>query len=247
MIIDVHNHIGRSGDGCESRLEDLFRAMEAGGVDRTVLFPVDDKAEGAGYRSANDRVLEAAQQHPGKIIPFCRVKPAEGEPALQELRRCAERGHRGVKLHPRSDEFSPGQAHGVLELAQELGLRVVIHTEKEENCRPDEWRPFFEEFQGIHFLITHGGKGTYRTLHEVIGHLRNVWVDTSVLSMFRTSFIMQHLGLDRIVYGTDFPYSHPLLETKKHELILSEADDRDRVFYRNALDFLGEVKGAFLL
>ena len=60
--------------------------------------------EPAGYPPANDRVLEAAAASDGRLVAFCRVDPHATRCA--EARRCLDAGARGIKLHPRAEQFT---------------------------------------------------------------------------------------------------------------------------------------------
>ena len=48
-------------------------------------------------------ILAEAAGSDGRLVPFCRLDPNDG--AVAEGSRCIELGARGIKLHPRSDEF----------------------------------------------------------------------------------------------------------------------------------------------
>jgi len=41
-------------------------------------------------------------------------------------------------------------------------------------------------------------------------------------------------GVDKIVFASDYPYSHPLLEKKKIELIVQDELGRKKIFCDNA-------------
>src|SRR3990170_7020432 len=75
--------------------EDLVASLEASGIDAAV-------ALNFGWRDAglcaftNDYILDAARRHPGRIIPFCMVQPADGPSAARELERCVACGARGI-------------------------------------------------------------------------------------------------------------------------------------------------------
>src|SRR6266567_1342942 len=64
----------------------------------------------------------------GRLIPLCRVDP-NADP-LPEVRRCLEAGAVGVKLHPRSDEFTlPHPAvEEIAALANERRMPILFHA-----------------------------------------------------------------------------------------------------------------------
>ena len=74
-IFDCHTHLGSADpDGSCFAADELREAL--GIVDaRAVVFPL---AEPGSYRAANDRMLTAADEAEGRLVPFCRVDPHNG-------------------------------------------------------------------------------------------------------------------------------------------------------------------------
>ena len=99
-LYDAHTHIGANDpDGFSQTPEQLLDALAAARA-RGVAFPMH---EPDGYRSANDAVIEAAEASAGVVVPYCRVDPRDG--ALAEATRALDAGARGIKLHPRAEQF----------------------------------------------------------------------------------------------------------------------------------------------
>ena len=44
MIIDIHNHVGLSRDGGQSRIEDILANMKTYKIGKLVLFAIDEEA-----------------------------------------------------------------------------------------------------------------------------------------------------------------------------------------------------------
>ncbi len=238
MIIDVHNHIGESRDGGVGSLNKLLENLESARIDRAVLFPIDDGKGIKSYPEMNDEVLAAQQAHPDKITAFCRVAAGDGQAAISELNRCIESGHQGLKLHPRSDRFEPDQALGLFEAAKRLSIPILLHTGHLGQGHPVSWAPLIERFPTVPVTLAHGGKDAYRELAKAYKDMNHVYVETSCLSFYRTRFLIEALGYERLIFGSDYPYSHPEIELLKLKLLLPEAKKQRKVFYDNALCFL---------
>lgn len=239
MIIDIHNHFGLSGDGGFGQIEEILENLKTVGISKAVVFPIDDHAQKQSYPEMNDAVLAAQQAYPDKIIAFCRVAAADTETAINELNRCVDSGHRGVKLHPRSDNFEPAQARPIFEEARRLRIPVVVHTGHQAHGHPLEWVPLLSRFPEVSTVLAHGGKDAYRELAQAYKELRHVFIETSCLSLFRSRFLLNSLGAERMIFGSDYPYSHPAIELAKWTLLLPETKQQRKVFYDNALCFLG--------
>jgi predicted TIM-barrel fold metal-dependent hydrolase len=80
------------------------------------------------YSVPNDRVIAWAEASAGRLVPFCRLDPAEGP--LEEAERCLAAGARGIKLHPRAQDFvfDGPEMDGVFALAESARVPILIHA-----------------------------------------------------------------------------------------------------------------------
>lgn len=235
---DAHLHLGVSRDGGVLALAGIRRAMDQCEIERGVLFAIDEPKPGVSFQNTNDKVLKAHSQEK-RLAAFARLDPRFKAKAVAELKRCVRLGARGVKLHPRSEKFSPTQAEDVIKEAERQRLPIVLHTSHEENCRPSLWENIFKRHKRISFVLFHAGKDAYEEAIAVGQRNQNVWLETSTLSYFRTGVVLKKLGASRVVFGSDLPYSHPALEKLKLDLLLNERD-RKKVFLENLKQILGE-------
>jgi hypothetical protein len=128
-VLDAHTHLGVDEDGQSLTLEALLASLDEVAPDaRACTFPLHDPDRHPGYRRPNDRVLEWAAQSGGRVIPYCRLDPAEDP--VGEAHRCLERGARGIKLHPRAQafEFGIAAADGIFRVAAEAGVPLLVHA-----------------------------------------------------------------------------------------------------------------------
>src|SRR5579862_1679865 len=101
-LFDAHTHLGENDpDGMRQTPEELLDSLRGARARGAFTFPFH---EPDGYANANDAVLAAAADSGGLLIPFCRVNPNTPD-ALAEARRCLDAGARGIKLHPRAEQF----------------------------------------------------------------------------------------------------------------------------------------------
>jgi len=124
-FFDAHTHFGvNDPDTFTCTAEELLAALTPTDS-RAVVFPMH---EPAGYPPANDHVVAAAAASDGRLVAFCRVDPRAGPVA--EIRRCLRAGARGIKLHPRAEQFDldePGVREIVAEAHAER-LPILIHA-----------------------------------------------------------------------------------------------------------------------
>lgn len=217
---------------------EIRKAMARYGISRAVLFPIDEADAGPTYEKINARVLKAAASDTS-LIPFARLNPRSGVKAMRELARCLKEGIRGVKLHPRSENFSPHQAEGLIGQIETARLPILLHTSHERNCRPLEWEKIFRRHRRIPFVLAHGGKDAFLEAIAAARRHSHVWLETSTLSYWRSGMILTKLGARRVVFGSDLPYSHPEVERAKLNLLLKPSERR-KVYSENPRRILGE-------
>jgi predicted TIM-barrel fold metal-dependent hydrolase len=230
--------LGRSRDGASLSLAEIQAAMDQYGVSRGVLFGIDEQDCGPSYERTNTRVLKAVAREP-RLVAFARLNPRAGAKAVAELKRCVQAGARGVKLHPRSEDFSPAQAEELVAEIEKERLPIFLHTSHEKNCRPLEWERLFRRHPKTPFILAHGAKDAFEEAVAVARRQRHVWVETSTLSSWRSRVILRALGAGRVVFGSDLPYSHPAVERLKLGLLLSPSE-RKKVYSENARRLLGD-------
>ena len=116
-VFDAHTHLGLDEDGRSLTLPQLLSLLDDAGARGACVFPLHDPDRQPAYRVPNDRVLAWAEESDGRLIPFCRLDPAEDP--LAEGERCLAAGARGIKLHPRAQGFGfdGSEMEGIFALA----------------------------------------------------------------------------------------------------------------------------------
>ena len=240
IAVDFHNHIGKSkSDKARANGGQVVRAGIQGalGLTHAVVFPIDESRPGISYSRLNAQIAKEVKKHKG-LIGFCRLDPHFGNRAILEMRRSFKRGLVGVKLHPRSENFRPAMAAGILNQLNYWVRPLMIHTSHEMHCRPKEWMPLLSRYRHFPVILAHGGKDAYEEAIWVAKKLPNVYLETSTLSFYRTQLILKKLGARKIVFASDFPYSHPKVEMEKWKQIWSPRERR-MILSDNARRILG--------
>jgi len=238
-LIDFHVHYGYSRDEGlvnEKIIKQLFASLP---LSHMVVFPIDGRNPGPSYSKMNDRVARLAGKNK-RIIPFARLNPHQYQAALREIKRAPQIGIRGFKFHPRAEDYNPHRAEGLMRAIEELRMPVVLHTSHEHHCHPLIWEGIFLRHPNISFILAHAGKDAHRDAAAVAKRCPNVFLDASTLSIYRTLTILKRVGPDKIVFGSDSPYSHPGIEFYKYNLILGNRWLwRRKIFSANAKKILG--------
>jgi predicted TIM-barrel fold metal-dependent hydrolase len=208
MIIDSHNHLGGpdKGDGATQSPEEIIKKMAGAGVDRAVIFPFNEVNPGVSFSGANDFISTAVDQYPDRLIGFARLDPHAGDHAISELERSVQDLHfRGVKLHPKGQNFSPSNVfvQRILERACELNVPVVF----------DNGKKIFDnhaigalagKVPDVDIIMAHmSGEGYL----EVAKKCSNVYLGTVKARLEDVSKAIRVLGAEKIIAGSDSPYA----------------------------------------
>src|SRR5471030_2424070 len=76
-VIDAHTHLGLDEDGRSLTLAQLLSQLDDAGARRACVFPLHDPERRPSYSLPNDRVLRWAGESDGRLVPYCRLDPAE--------------------------------------------------------------------------------------------------------------------------------------------------------------------------
>jgi uncharacterized protein len=206
-VWDAHAHVGRDRDGRELGVEDLLGDLDEYHVDGAVIFPFDDPEQGVDFRVPNDRVWAAYERAPERLVPFMRLNPTGlWEP---EYQRCLDRGHRGIKLHPRAQDFvvdSPAAKELFAQAAAD-GLPVLIHTGFGMGAVSDDLAALAETLPDLRLILGHSTFIDMPRAVAVLAPYPNVYFETSVVRAYDLFAVLDMIDPDRVLYGSDLPYA----------------------------------------
>ncbi|HUR87018.1 MAG TPA: amidohydrolase family protein [Solirubrobacteraceae bacterium] len=205
-LFDAHTHIGvEDPDGFKCTAEELLATL-APMSSRAVVFPMH---EPAGYPAANDHVLAAARDSDGVLVAFCRVDP-NAHPAA-EIRRCVDAGARGIKLHPRAENFgmlAPG-VREIVEVAEELRLPILVHAGRGIPALGAHVLDYAAEFPRARFILAHAGVCDLAWIWRSAGEHPNVFFDTAWWSAPDQLALFSLVPPGQILWATDIPFGTP--------------------------------------
>ena len=204
----------------------LLRAMDRDNIAHAVIM-------GMGWTSvevaseANDYLIEAATAYPDRLTAFVSVNPAWGKAAVDEAKRCAAAGLRGIgELHPDTQGIDIADAAlmaPLMELARSLDIPVLLHCSEpvghlypgKGNTTPEKVWQFIRNFPDNTVICAHWGGGLpfYALMPEVGAALTNVYFDTAASPfLYRSgifSTVTDLIGADRILFASDYPLMRP--------------------------------------
>lgn len=249
MIIDIHTHcfpdkiaaralqklseaacIPPCADGTASGLSASTRAA---GIDLSVVLPV---ATGAGQVASINEFAAQLNEHTAETGLFSLGGAHPDDPDWREhLKRAADLGLKGIKLHPvyQGVDFDDPRYVRLLSYAGELGLVVITHAGYDigfpgvAHCSPAMVRNALRQAGPVKLVLAH--MGGWQQWDEVEALLTEapVYLDTAfstgmitplrdgrftpeelhLLDQERFLRMVRAFGTDRVLFGTDSPWS----------------------------------------
>jgi predicted TIM-barrel fold metal-dependent hydrolase len=208
--------------------------MDEQGVDRSVVFGFPWK-DSATFKMQNDYVMEVVTRYPERLVGLCCFDPFNKE-AVPEARRCLEGGLSGIGeiafYQSGIDDTALDMLTPLMEICLDKDLLFLIHTNEPvghlyPGKTPNTLKQIYTlvtKFSENKIVLAHWGGGIffYNLLKkEVKERLKNVYFDTAAspflyhLKIYR--YAVEIAGLDKILFGSDFPLLKPARYFKELE------------------------------
>jgi len=220
MIIDGHVHIGSSQYlQIDADAQMLIRVADELGFDR--LFVTHVTSLYYEMKEGNDELGQDLQRFGDRLLGYVTIPTHRlGQAAGDEIRRCVERyGMKGVKLysHPESP-ITEASSTAILETATDLKLPILGHF------TPDECDVLMQRVPETRIVMAHmGGQpyamGNWHLAVEVAARHPNLYLDTasSQIDNGMIEHAVEHIGAEKILFGTDTPLLDPWVQRAKIE------------------------------
>jgi predicted TIM-barrel fold metal-dependent hydrolase len=229
FVFDAHSHvygpmrtiwgvIGQTAD-------DWIRRMDSNGIDMAMIMGTYQLAV-QDQRLVTDTTIAAVEKYPDRFIGFVWASPMWEEAALDEMRRAADGGLRGLKLYPHGQGGYPIDSPLVdplVDLAEELDWVTMVHTDIDSKvCSPHLAIRLAKRHPNVPVIFAHMGLNPDVThfIPDYVKDTPNIYLDTSAspnLPQFVYKTPMAVIP-DRMLFGSDAPTLSPEVELKKVEV-----------------------------
>ncbi len=264
MVIDAHTHAfpdelaPKAIEVLNSRIErkaravldgtigDLLRSMDRAGIERSVICSIATapKQEVPILRWS----LSVADE---RVVPLASVHPQTRDPAAA-VRRVAEAGLRGIKLHPQYQQFAADESrlwplYGAL---AEAGLVLTLHAGRDIAFPPEDDRAAPRRILKVHHAfpempIVAAHMGGWKMWDEVAETLAgtDVHVETSYTfdmpEQEDVRRVVEMHPVERVLFGTDSPWREQAETLELVRRAYPERREQELVLQRNAERLLG--------
>jgi predicted TIM-barrel fold metal-dependent hydrolase len=208
-VIDAHTHLGLDEDGRSLTLAQLLSQLDDAEARRACVFPLHDPERHPAYSLPNDRVIAWAGESEDRLAAFCRLDPAEGP--LAESERCLTNGARGIKLHPRAQDFvfDGPDMDDVFALAEAARVPILIHAGRGLPPLAEGLVDLALRHPGAVVILAHGAICDQGILTTRLADHPGVLYDTSCFFPLDVIELLARVPAERIVFASDPPYGLP--------------------------------------
>jgi predicted TIM-barrel fold metal-dependent hydrolase len=274
-FFDVHVHLPTTEwlDGCigvyaESRrrffnsvprmrsVEEMFGEFADAGGGGILLGWDAERATGCP-KLEDELVAQVCELSDGRFTGFGSVDPLRPD-AADHLKRIADLGLRGVKLHPGLQQFDPvaDEVQGFFDLVAELGLAILTHTGMSglgarmpggqavrlDLADPMRFDRVAARLPELNIMLAHLGGPWIDQALTMAWHKTNVYLDMSgwrieaLPEQFRRA-LSGYLS-SQLCFGTDYPFWEPGAMLNDCSDLGLSPEVADRFLRANAMAFL---------
>jgi len=231
-------------------VEDLIASMDDSGVDRSVIcgFPWSHP----DLCSLQNRyLLESASRYPNRLIVFVSLLFSNPDWSERELDRALKGGARGVgEIAFYRDEMTSGDIQSmkpILTRMERERVPLLLHAnETIGHFYPGKGKTplerFYElilSFPSLPVILAHWGGGFpfYELMPEVAKAMTSVYYDTAASPFLYSRKIYaiatEIVGVEKILFGTDFPLISPRRYYQELEASGLSKQDREKILGLN--------------
>jgi len=230
-------------------IPNLIDEMDATRIAQAMILPI---AFGLPFGDElTERFMSALERADvgDRLLPGASVHASDPQ-AVAKLRRYAAAGARIVKLHPAGARFFPDaeEMFPIYRTCAELGLPVIFHGGR-AGIEPEYAHQFtlirhyegaLRAFPEVQFVLGHAGARDVEDAIALASRYPNVWFGIHGQGVTMLGRLLEEIGPERLLFGSDWPFYH-LAATLAKVLLVTEGkpEDRHAVLRGNANRLLG--------
>lgn len=239
----------------EGTIEDLRAKMERDHIDYTILA---NFAMPKIILENNLWTLYMGKQYKN-IIPLIAIHPEMSSNKVELIKDYIRNGARGIKIHSAVLEFdvTDERLTEVYEYCNEIHFPIVYHSGVVSNVKYNEYAdidrlmPVIDKYKGIPTILTHMVEGSSDNVIALSKEYKHIYFDTSIcisglLCIDRCHDmkwqnddyvidIINKVGSDRILYGSDYPFGSPIDDAKRFLNMKLSKETKAKILGQNAL------------
>lgn len=270
-----HCHVGAIGFGGEQSnpkvgtLPNLEQILDTVGVEGAVVFaPFPSKGLGWGgkvvekFEGPNEWLCEELRKYPN-LVGFATINPKEPD-ASEKLKKIVKMGLVGAKVHPAVHKITINDLaiDEFFKTAEKLRIPIHIHTGVHggflRTYEPILIDDVMQRHPDLSIIMDHlGGYALFDQALAVLHNNKNSYVGLTqcsgrdplyYLPKERVDILLKTVGVERIIYGFDYPWNKNNLLALKEDIKWIQSwdiskEDEEKILGGNLIRLLGGTKG----
>lgn len=241
---NICSHIEYCNMSKENTLE-VFRNLGVSKICGSVIEtnPPEDKSVWEKIKESNETALRLWEYYGDFYVPGFHVHPEFVEESLEEMTLMHKKGVNLIgELVPYKDGWRDYSCEGfstLLDSAGKYNMIVSFHSMGE-----DEMDKMVKAHPDVVFVAAHPGEYPAFMRHvERMKYSENYYLDLSGTGVFRYGMLRHAIdafGVDRILFGSDYPTCHPgmFVGAVLFDNLLTDSE-KEKIFATNAKKLLG--------
>jgi predicted TIM-barrel fold metal-dependent hydrolase len=246
-------------------LKTFLLEMDAAGVDRAVLLPIDCTTAHNCIIVSNEQISELVKQNP-RFLGFASVDPNLDTAPRQLEKDIRELGLCGLKLDPALQRFHPDdreKAYPVYQACVDLDIPVMIHcglswspNGQEKFAHPLALEEVIQDFPCLNIIIPHFGWPWVDEALILALKYPGIYLDTSIIYSGTPKDALHHvlseqIGIDvlerslhyQILFGSNYPRADIRRTVRGIRSLELSASLQEHLYQTNASTLLHLEKG----
>ncbi|WP_232293676.1 amidohydrolase family protein [Stigmatella aurantiaca] len=147
-----------------------------------------------------------------------------------------KQGFHGLMVSPlvHKFSFSDDMMAGLATLCGEQGAPIISHNGWRPGANTLDYVQLAKKFPRTNFILEHmGAHPADAEATEACASLDNLFLETSLGTHLHVAETVKKAGASKVIFGSEFPLSHPALEMKKVYLLPITDGEREQILGGN--------------
>ena len=216
--------------------------MDHWNLSHAVVAPSDDLVA-VRNEEGNCRMMALMQAYPDRFSGLAAANPWYGQDAVSILHVAFEQGLVGLYLNPARQGFRLTESivDPLIETCAAYGKPVYSSTGTPVCAMPFQLAELARRHPQVRFVMGHSAWSDFSGYDVILAAKQagNILVETSCTTGGLVKAIIGEIGETRVVFGSGYPRSHPLVEIGKIQRLGLAQSTMQRVMSENARDLWG--------
>ncbi|MCX8168635.1 MAG: amidohydrolase family protein [Candidatus Methanomethylicia archaeon] len=236
MFLDAHIHIGGvfSIFTTQFKKDYLLSLMDSMNISFAFVTSISSSLHHNLY------LANEISKSKGRLFGFYWVNPKRST-ILNEISNVLNYGFVGLKFRAETDNYSMfniSLIEPILDYASKMNLLVYIHCSNSGVSHPYFLRDLCSLYPELKIIAGHMAQGSI-DLINIAMDFDNIFLETSVCYDVKIiEYALRKLGADRILFGSDYPYSNMYREIAKILSLKIPLEDKLKILRFNSLSLL---------